>query len=172
MKLPVGLIIIVYIFFFVLYFCLRAREKEVYDFFLLHGKTKRERKAYVKNTSFLYRWSFIGAFDKKTDCDYKGILKVICVLCNSAFLFYFGIVTFWMLYYEQTPNRLDLFEIVAIFAGAMIFAFICWTEYCSTDWSKVTFSGFIWSLLRRRGRTEDGIGNRDFYLNLSEKKKK
>ena len=89
MKFPVGLIILVYIFFFVIYFCLRASEKTVFDFILFYGKTKRERKEYIKNTSFLYRWSFIGAFSKKTQCDYKGRLKLIFILSNLSFLFYF-----------------------------------------------------------------------------------
>lgn len=172
MKLPVGLIILVYIFFFVIYFCLRASEKTVFDFILFYGKTKRERKEYIKNTSFLYRWSFIGAFSKKTQCDYKGRLKLIFILSNLSFLFYFFIVTYWLFYYKETPGRLDLFEIMVIISGSVIFIFLCWIGYCSTDWTKVTLSGFIWRLLRRRGRTEDGIGNRDFYLNLSEKKKK
>ncbi len=173
MNLPVGLIILIYLFFIVLYMCLRASIKEVFDFILFYGKTKRYKKDYKKKKSFFYRWSFIGAFDKELDCDYKGRLKIIFFVSNIKFLFYIFLLNYWLFFDESDPKIFNWFDVLVIISALFIFLFLLWFAIHSTDWENVTLFGILKSILMRRvSNNKNGLSNSNFKIDLPDKNKK
>ena len=73
-----------------MYFCLRAREKEVYDFFLLHGKTKRERKAYVKSEMSKVAWP------SKKDMVKYTIASLVFIIFFALFFYGIEVLMAWL----------------------------------------------------------------------------